>query len=293
MKHGAPPHRREEEREALPEEVPVMKFVTPLIVTGALLALPLASAASDCPFTEPRDATLDASGATSLRVEAVAGSLQIRGRAGLSEVRVTGMACAPDQDTLDEIALETDRRGDTLYVEAETPDGDWRRHGPALDLEIEVPEGLLLEVEDGSGSLQIEGVRGLELEDGSGDILVRDIAEHVEIDDGSGELEVTAVGGEVRVRDGSGNLTIEHVTGPVSIEDGSGEITVRDIEAGVTITEDGSGSIELDHLGGDAIVKEDGSGSIRADNVAGDFIVERDGSGGISYDHIEGQVRIP
>lgn len=270
-----------------------MRFVKVLIVSGALLGLPLTSTASDCPHSEPRDATLDAAGATTLRVEAKAGYLKIRGTSGLSEVRVDGKACAPDKDVLDEIELRTDRRGDTLYIEVETPDGNWRRHSPYLNLEIEVPDSLLLDVDDSSGSLRIEGVRGLELEDSSGDILVRDIAEDVEIDDNSGEVEITEVGGEVRVDDGSGSLEIEHVSGPVSIEDGSGEITVRDTKAAVEIVEDGSGSIELDHIGGDVLVREDGSGSIWAEHVAGDFIVERDGSGGIHTNHIEGNIKVP
>ncbi|MGB5551792.1 MAG: DUF4097 family beta strand repeat-containing protein [Thermoanaerobaculia bacterium] len=270
-----------------------MRFVKMLIVSGAFLGMPLASTASDCPRSEPRDATLDAAGATTLRVEAEAGILMIRGTSGLTEVRVQGKACAPDKDVLDEIELRTDRRGNTLYIEVEIPDGNWRRNSPYLDLEIEVPEYILLDVEDGSGSVKIEGVRGLELEDGSGDILVHNIAEDIEIVDGSGELKVTDVGGRIRLNDGSGSLEIEHVGGPVSIEDGSGEITVRDTEAGVEIVEDGSGSIELDHIGGDVLVQEDGSGSIRAEHVAGDFIVERDGSGGVTFNHIEGDIKVP
>ena len=270
-----------------------MRFVMMLIVAGAFLGLPLTSAASDCPHSEPRNATLDAAGATTLRVDARAGYLSILGTAGLSEVKVQGKACAPDKDVLDEIELRTDRRGDTLYVEVDTPDGNWRRHSPYLDLEIEVPDNLLLDVEDSSGSVKIEGVRGLELEDGSGDILVRKIAEGIEIEDGSGEIEVTEVGGRVRIDDGCGSLSVERVSGAVTIEDGSGEITVRDTEAGVDIVEDGSGSIELDHIGGDVLVQEDGSGSIRAEHVAGDFIVERDGSGGVHTNHIEGKVKVP
>lgn len=37
-----------------------MRFVKMLIVSGAFLGMPLASTASDCPHSEPRDATLDA-----------------------------------------------------------------------------------------------------------------------------------------------------------------------------------------------------------------------------------------
>jgi len=270
-----------------------MRIVKFLIVSGALLSLPLASTASDCPFSEPRQANLDATGATTLRVEAKAGSLKIHGSSGLTEVRVDGNACAGDKDVLDDIELKTSRSGDTLHIEVAIPDFKWQRHSPYLDLEIEVPESLFLVVEDGSGSVTIEGVRGLELEDGSGDILVRQVAEGVEIEDGSGELEVVEVGGEVRIDDGSGSLEIQHVAGKISIEDGSGEITVRDTEAGLEIIEDGSGSIELEHIGGDVLIREDGSGSIWAEYVDGDFTVKRDGSGGIHVNHVEGQVQIP
>ena len=270
-----------------------MRFTQYLIVSGAILGLPLAAVASDCPHSEPRDATLDAAGATTLRVEARAGSLEIRGTSGSSEVRVSGKACAPDKDVLEDIELRTDRRGDTLYIEARTPDGNWRRHSPYLDLEIEVPKGLFLDVDDSSGSLMIEGVRGLDRQDGSGDVHIRDIAETVDVDDNSGEVRITEVGGEVRVEDGSGSIEIEHVGGPVYIKDGSGEITVRDTEAAVEIEEDGSGSIDLEHVGGDVVVREDGSGSIWAEHVAGDFIVEQDGSGGVHTNHIEGNIKVP
>jgi DUF4097 and DUF4098 domain-containing protein YvlB len=270
-----------------------MRIVKFLIVSGALLSLPLASTASDCPYSEPRQATLDATGATTLRVEAKAGSLKIRGSSGLSEVRVDGKACARDKDVLEEIELRTNRSGDILHIVVEIPDIEWTRHSPYLDLEIEVPENLLLIVEDGSGSVTIEGVRGLELEDGSGDILVRQIAEGVEIEDGSGELQISEIGGTVRIDDGSGSLEIQHVAGKVTIEDGSGEITVRDTEAGLEIIEDGSGSIELEHIGGDVLIREDGSGSIWAEYVDGDFTVQRDGSGGVHVNHVEGHVQIP
>jgi hypothetical protein len=270
-----------------------MQIFKLLIVSGALLGLPLTATANECSHSEPRSATLDAAGVSTLHVEAKAGELIIRGTSGSSEVRVDGKACAPEEDFLSEIELRTHRSGDTLYVEVEIPDRSWRRHSPYLDLEIEAPEHLSLEVEDSSGSLKIEGVRSLELDDNSGDIWIRDIANSVEIEDGSGELEISEVGGEIRIDDGSGSLTVEHVGGPVTIEDGSGEITIRDIEADVEIVEDGSGSIELDHIGGNVLVHEDGSGSIRAEHVAGDFLVERDGSGGIYYDHVEGNVRVP
>lgn len=270
-----------------------MRIVHVLIVSGALLGLPYAAAAIDCPHSAPRNATLDAVGASTLRVDARAGSLTIRGASDATAVQVEGKACAPDEEVLEEIELRTRRTGDTLYIEVETPDGNWRRSSPYLDLEIEVPDSLHLDVDDSSGWLKIEGVRSLDLNDNSGDIVVRDVAEAVEIEDGSGELEVAEVGGEVRIDDGSGSLAVEHVTGPVSIEDGSGEISVRDTESEVRIIEDGSGSIELDHVGGDVVVEEDGSGSIRVEHVAGDFVVERDGSGGIDYDHVEGRVELP
>jgi hypothetical protein len=251
-----------------------MRLVTGLAL--ALLWLYGGRATAECRHSAPRQARLEAAGAESLRVVARSGLLKVEGRPGLAAVEVDGTACASREGLLERIRLRAERRGGELYVEAELPESDWFWSGETrLDLELRVPEGLRLDVEDGSGGIEIRGVSALRLDDGSGEVSVEHVAGDVRVVDGSGSLRVFKVGGALRVRDGSGELEVRDVAGPVTIE------------------EDGSGPIDVQEARQDVTVRRDGSGSISVRHVAGDFVVEHDGSGGVRYEDVGGSVRLP
>jgi hypothetical protein len=255
------------------EEAP-MKLQATLILALALAGGP--SEATECVHSAPRQARLDAAGAESLRVLARAGFLKIEGQADLTALEASGTACASRDGILDRVRLRAERRGSELYVEADMPDGEWFWTGePRLDLTLRVPARLRVEVEDGSGALEIRGVASLRLDDGSGEALIEDVDRDVSVVDGSGALRVVKVGGALRVRDGSGEIELRDVGGPVTIEeDGSGGIDIQDVRQGVTVRSDGSGGIDVRR-------------------VAGDLVVEDDGSGGVRYADIGGSVRLP
>ncbi len=268
-----------------------------LLTALAPLALTPALADGDCRFSAPREATLDAAGASLLVLSAEAGSLRIEGKEGLSQVLVRGTACASSEGDLDEITLETGRDGDRLRVEAKTPNGDdgwgWNRYA-RLDLAVEVPTDLALEVSDGSGSIEVERTDSIVIRDGSGSIEIREVTGSVQIVDGSGEIEIRGVRGDVTLTDGSGEIDVRDVEGRVVVEeDGSGSILIADVRGDVVIDEDGSGGIEIERVGGGVRIRSDGSGGIRVVDVTGGFTVEDDGSGGISFDRVGGAVRIP
>lgn len=210
-----------------------------------------------CPNQAPREARAEAAGTTVLRVVAKAGVLRIDGRPGATAVLVKGTACASSAELLAGIQISTERSGSRLEVRAEVPDtSSWLDGHASLDLALEVPAELELEVEDGSGAVHIRNVAA------------------------------------VSVRDGSGDLTLETVAGEARITDGSGGITVRDAGS-VTIDEDGSGSISIAGVRGDVVIRDDGSGGITVRDVGGDFTVDADGSGAISHQAVKGRVRVP
>jgi hypothetical protein len=213
-------------------------------------------------YQEARNADVSVGSARSVRIDASAGALRVEGRSGLSEVRVRGTARSNRRDRLDDIRLIAERRGGEIFIKADIPqtDGDeWRYgNGPqmALDLVIEVPNNLELDVDDGSGEAVFVNTGKLRLEDGSGEIEIRGARGSVEIDDGSGEIDIDGVEGNVRISDGSGEITVANVRGNVIVED-------------------------------------DGSGSIDVRRVVGDFVVDSDGSGGIRYADVGGRVDVP
>ena len=100
-----------------------------------------------------------------------AGSLPPTVRDGLTEIRASGTARASSRSLLEQIRLTVERRGEVAYVIVETPElrGDWSdddEHA-SLDLVVEVPKTLALDVEDRSGELEIRGVGSLDLSDNS------------------------------------------------------------------------------------------------------------------------------
>ena len=227
-----------------------------LLLAPLALTAPTAACAYDsCQVQEPREAKVNAGGATVIRVEAKAGSLRITGEAGLDEVLARGTACADSERALEKVQLRADRSGDEVRIVAETPEG-WGASG-ALHLELRVPEGLAVDVQDGSG-----------------DTVVHDVA-------------------SLRLKDGSGAIEIAGVRGDVSIRDGSGGIEIKDVRGTVTVEDDGSGGVEVVGVGEDVLIRRDGSGSIRVRDVEGDFTVEEDGSGGIEHQGVKGRVDIP
>ena len=142
-------------------------------------------------------------------------------------------------------------------IKADIPDNnggffsrDWNDN-LALDLVIEVPQSIALDVEDGSGDSKFVNVGPLKLVDGSGDI------------------EIRGAKGNVSVEDGSGDMTIENVEGSVRVRDGSGGITGSNINGDFIVEEDGSGGIDVNHIAGNFTVEEKGSGSISSSDVKG------------------------
>ncbi len=233
--------------------------LAPALVLG-LLGSPSVALAQygDDHYSEPRTATLQAAGAKLLVVEARSGNLRIESHSSNSEVRITGTAGASRKSDLKDIKLMTTRNGDELRIVVDIPDHyGWGDNYRGLDLVILVPKTLALDVDDGSGGIQIHDV-------GS-----------IEVHDGSGELHIRGVQGNVRIRDGSGEIQVTNVSGDLIVdEDGSGEIVARDIR-------------------GNFHVESDGSGSIRATDIGGSFIVDRAGSGGIEHDGVKGTVSVP
>ena len=245
------------------------------VVLLALLVLAQPALAQRCEHSRDINLTSDASGVRQTIIIAEAGELVIEGGSG-DQIVIEGRACASDEDRLAEMSVEVSPRDDRVTIETEIPDG-WSWTGGRyayIDLHIQVPSGMALNVDDGSGNLTIRGVAS------------------VELDDGSGNLEVSTVAGDVTIEDGSGNIGLEGIGGEVWITDGSGNINIDDAGS-VVVDDDGSGNIEIDGVRGSVMVHEDGSGGIWVASVGGDFTVQDDGSGGIQHRDVAGSVKIP
>ncbi len=232
----------------------------------------------NCAHEQKLDQVLDLSGSETLAVNAVAGDLEIRAGSG-DEAVIRGTACASKEEWLDEIQVQT-KGGRNAEISVIVPSiSGWSLTGGTyayVDLELVVPAGMALEVQDSSGDTEISGVAS------------------VSVSDSSGDLEVSDIAGGVIIRDSSGDIELEDIRGDVTIaSDSSGDIEGDRIDGNVLIEQDSSGGIHFSGVGENFTVEKDSSGDIVAEDVGGDFTVLRDGSGDIEYRNVTGKVSKP
>ncbi|MCP4048935.1 MAG: DUF4097 domain-containing protein, partial [Gammaproteobacteria bacterium] len=222
----------------------------------------------------------DLANSNTLSIDAVAGDLDVIGVSGSDQAVITGKACASKEAWLDESRVNTSS-GNHAVIEVDLPNVDkgWSFTGNSyvrLDLRVEVPDHLALEIKDSSG-----------------DMFLKNIAA-VKVSDSSGSIEIVAARGPISISDSSGNIDVDEVEGDLTIEsDSSGDINANDIHGSVLVVKDSSGDIDVSDVSDNVVVEKDSSGDIRATHVGGDFRVLKDGSGSISSNDVTGEVQIP
>ena len=209
-------------------------------------------------YEEVRNLDLDADGISELFIKAGAGSMDVTGVSGLDKISVKATVVVPDADEEDaleviekKMTLTLDRKGSEAQLNARF-DGGFMGFGSDahIALEVSVPQGLSVNIDDGSGSIDVIDVAGdVTIDDGSGSIDVKNVA-NLMIDDGSGSIDVDDASGDVSIVDGSGSISVDHVKGSVTIDDGSGSVKISDVENDVIIIDDGSGSLTIKDVRG-------------------------------------------
>lgn len=228
------------------------------ILIMAMFAASLTHAAWN-DYVEARELRLDAADVEELKIDAGAGSLDVRGVEGADEIIVEATITVPaadDEEARELIAsdmvLTLQRDGERAVLNSYFENRHTRRGAaPGIRLDVRVPTGLNLAVDDGSGSMEIRDVSGdIAVDDGSGSITLERVGGGIRIDDGSGSIIVDTAAGPLAIVDGSGSIRVRHVAGTVSIDDGSGSIDVRDVDADLIIEESGSGSVSFADIRG-------------------------------------------
>ncbi len=222
----------------------------------AMFAASLANAAWNS-YSEVRELSVDTAGASELNIDAGPGSLTVRGASGATSVQVTATIKVDtrNEDKAQKIAeedviLTLERVGDRLELLSDVRDGWGMGADISVELDVTMPAGLALRVDDGSGSLTIEDVSAdVRVDDGSGSIKIKNVGP-LRIDDGSGSIDVVNVSGDASIIDGSGSIKVHGVAGSVTIDDGSGSITVSDVDQDLIIEDDGSGSLNVSNVRG-------------------------------------------
>ena len=251
------------------------------IVLAALLIFQFSSNASadDCKYEKKIEKTLDLSAAGSLLINSTAGDLEVVGVPASQAAVIRARVCASREAWLAESDVYT-AAGNSAEISANLPDTgtswSWGSHYLWLDMYVEVPEDLALDIRDSSGDVLLKGPADVQIKDSSGDVEIRNALGAVTVSDSSGDIEIFGAGADV---------TIE--------SDSSGDIDIADVNGNVLVMSDSSGDIDVSRVSNDVVVERDSSGDISASDVGGDFRVLKDGSGGIRSNGVKGQVQVP
>ena len=278
-----------------------MHETTCIALAVALVTVAPAAAADQCRHAAERHAAAPTAGIERIRIEAGAGSLRISGEKDAVQVMARGRACSESEELVAATDVEIRREGTLLIVSTVLPEpGETsgvlfaRTAYATLDLTVDVPDQIALEVEDSSGDLEIDSVAALDLADSSGDIRIRAVDGELTLQDSSGNIDVRSVRGDVTLTDSSGDVELEEVAGDVTVPvDSSGDLEIRGVEGSVWIQTDTSGDIDIVDVRDDVRIDIDSSGSIDVDRVGGSFTVGADASGSIRHRSVAGAVSLP
>ena len=217
------------------------------------------------PAEEVKNLNLSAEGIQTLRIDSGAGFLNVEGKEGLSaievkaEIYVKGLKDEEMKEFIeDHVKLNLERKGDRAVLVSGIEWSPFSFREVRIDLTVKVPRAMNLDIDDGSGTVEVTNIRGdVVLDDGSGSIHVENVEGDLEIEDGSGDITVRNITGDVQIDDGSGGISVSHIGGSVTVDDGSGSIDIHDVEKDVILEDTGSGSEHISDVKGKVIKKDD------------------------------------
>jgi hypothetical protein len=257
-----------------------------LITLTLMTALTTPALADRSLLTQSSQRDFDAAGVRLLRVENPRGTTEVRrsadGRIHLlayKQVRAT----RTDRERLArETQLEAGREGDAFAVRVRYPQGPALRISffelfsgldtprVQMDLTLEVPAGIEVELRSSSGDLRTADLAGAQrLATTSGDIVVESASGPLQANATSGDIEASAVG-LARLRSVSGDVTVKGATRPVRVNTTSGDIEVS--EAADSLRLDSvSGDIQVEGAAGPLSIGTT-SGEVHASRVVGPLV---------------------
>ena len=250
-----------------------------ILALATLLSIPLYAGE----YSDVRELKLNSDNLEGFYADTASGYLKITGNDEIDQIivkatiRIDTKSSFDDEDAenyiKDKLVLKLSESGSKgkLLVKFESNGFNFSNLNRQVDLDIQMPSNLFLDVEDGSGFITINNMKkGVVIDDGSGSIELTDSNGKISIKDGSGSVMVKQVEGDISIDDGSGSIDVSVVKGNIDIEDGSGSIEISDITGSVRI-DDGSGSIDVSRVSNDFTLIDDGSGSVHLSGIDGDI----------------------
>ncbi len=253
-----------------------MKSIVVLAVLPLLVTV-FAAEASDLVCSEPGqfDRAVSAESVTLVRIQTGSGILRVIGDDALDEIRVSGRACAREDDLLRDFGLDLEPVDSVLNLSDRLPEG--ANHPEAafakFHLTLHVPASLALEIETEREPVHITNVGSLK------------------IDKRRGELNLDGVAGSARVRSMQGDLTIRNITGDLTLERDRGETIVENVGGNVDVLRAERGNSLFRNVGGNLTISS-ARGNIAAVGVGGNLVVRDRQEGDLIYQQVSGMVDV-
>jgi DUF4097 and DUF4098 domain-containing protein YvlB len=232
-------------------------------------------------FTQTKQMALPAGDIHELRVNCGAGSLYLINAEWqdtikvIAEIEIDNLNQRDEQGFAEKNAvLSLDRQGHRAILKSDLK----RTFRPPVDarinLTIEVPKGVDVHIDDGSGPIHIQHFSGhLDIKDDSGLITVEKVVGRVRVADGSGKIILEDIQGNVEVKDGSGSIEVSKIRGDVRVTDGSGLISIQYVDGNVTVTDE-SGRIDINDITGNVLIRGTGTGELNMERIKGKVVIQ-------------------
>lgn len=269
------------------------------ILFFSVLALCVVAAhANECKYSAERKLAIDPQGLQALAFDMSSSDLHVRGVAGLTQIEVTGKACASAQDRLAGLTVAQKREGDVVTLTPhQAGEQSFSIFGSSyayIDLDVRVPTTLAVRVQTHSGDTTIDAVAALDFDSHSGDLVLNHVTGDVALSVHSGDVKARDIGPLQVRRAGSGDVQASNIHGAVRVGHvGSGDMQFDDVAQGVSVQSIGSGNVNVHHAGGNVTIDAIGSGDVDVSEIDGDFVVKSAGSGDIDHHGVKGKVDLP
>lgn len=179
-------------------------------------------------------------GVESIRISMASGNGIIK-KSNSNQVKVTLEYTYDDDD----YEPSFDQNGTTLRIKEEFNRGrrNWNMRGKS-EWTLEIPDGLRVDMNTGSGNLEITGLNiELDANSGSGNVEVDNITGDTRLSTGSGNIDARNMDGGLRANTGSGTIRVSDVKGDTDLNTGSGNIRAKGLEGALELST-GSGNVD-------------------------------------------------
>ncbi|MGO2371363.1 MAG: DUF4097 family beta strand repeat-containing protein [Pseudoalteromonas prydzensis] len=187
-----------------------------LLLSGCVVHISTANAN----IQQQQQRSISAAQLQRLDIESEAGSVRVIGSSTATEITVDATIYTVKSDDPYILTLEQKSGKAVLTAKNNQSSGMqiYQGNSPSIDLVVTVPSSFSLDIEDGSGDINVQSITG-----------------NLKISDGSGSITINNAAGNLKIEDGSGDINLVDITGSVDIDDNSGSISAKQLGSYLTI----------------------------------------------------------